>query len=69
MLSLVHMLDVMRIGEAAGRSLLPCVPQVDANAMVWLRSPHDPSRASYLCARIRMRADLRLRQHHQHSAC
>src|SRR5215467_15017039 len=35
-----------RIGEVAGRSLFPCFPQVDADAMVWLRSPHDPSRAS-----------------------
>ena len=30
--SLVHMSDLMRIGEAAGRSLFPCLPQVDANA-------------------------------------
>lgn len=29
-----------RIGEAAGRSLFPCVSQVDADAMVWLHSPH-----------------------------
>lgn len=40
--SLVHMLDLKRIGEAAGRSLFPCFPQVDADAMVWLRSLHDP---------------------------
>jgi hypothetical protein len=67
--SLVHMLDVIRIGEVAGRSLFPCVPQVDANAMVWLCSPHDPSRASYIYARDWMRAVLRVWQHHQHSAC
>ena len=30
-----------RIGEAAGRSLCPCLPQVDADVMVWLCSPHD----------------------------
>ncbi len=66
--SLVHMPDVKRIGVAAGRSLFPCFPQVDADAMVWLRSLHDP-KASHLSARIRMRADLHLRQHHQHSAC
>jgi hypothetical protein len=32
----------LHIGEAAGRSLFPCFPQVDADAMVWLHSPHDP---------------------------
>ncbi|BBD41081.1 hypothetical protein Amn_pb00720 (plasmid) [Aminobacter sp. Y103A] len=26
--------------EAAGRNLFPCFPQVDADAMVWLHSPH-----------------------------
>src|SRR3546814_21138091 len=31
-----------RAGEAAGRSPCPCVPQVDADVMVWLRFPHDP---------------------------
>jgi hypothetical protein len=40
--SLVHMLDVMRIGEVAGRSLFPCFPQVDADATVWLRSLRGP---------------------------
>ena len=39
--SLVHILGLKRIGEVAGRSLYPCVLQVDANVMVWLRSPHD----------------------------
>ncbi|ACM39695.1 hypothetical protein Avi_8265 (plasmid) [Allorhizobium ampelinum S4] len=43
-----------RIGEAAGRSLFPCVPQVDADVMVWLHSPHDPIRATYIYDRIRM---------------
>ncbi len=52
--SLVHMPDLTRIGEAAGRSLCPCLPQVDADAMVWLRSPHDPCATSYIYARIRM---------------
>lgn len=32
--SLVHMLDYQRIGEVAGRSLFPCLPQVDAVASV-----------------------------------
>ena len=50
--SLVHMLDVNHIGEVAGRSLFPCVPQVDADAMVWLRSFHDLLRAAYMYARI-----------------
>jgi len=52
--SLVHMPDLMRIGEAAGRSLFPCLPQVDANASVWLRSPLGPCKAPYICARIRV---------------
>ena len=30
--SLVHMLDYKRIGEVAGRSLFPCLQQVDAVA-------------------------------------
>jgi hypothetical protein len=38
--SLVHMPDLKRTGEAAGRSLCPCVSQVDADAMAWLRSLH-----------------------------
>jgi hypothetical protein len=37
--SLVHMLDYQRIGEVAGRSLFPCLLQVDAVASVWLCSP------------------------------
>lgn len=45
-----------RIGEAAGRSLFPCFPQVDADAMVWLHSPHDPPRASL---HLRSRSDAR----------
>jgi len=44
--SLVHMSDLMRIGEAAGRSLFPCLPQVDANASVWLRSPLGPCKGA-----------------------
>ncbi len=67
--SLVHMLDFERIGEVAGRSLCPCFPQVDADAMAWLHSLHDPAQAPYIYACARMRADLRIRHHHQHSAC
>ena len=52
--SLVHMPDLKRTGEAAGRSLYPCLPQVDADAMVWLRSPHDPCETPYIYARIWM---------------
>ena len=40
--SLVHIPGLIHIGEAAGRSLYPCFLQVDADVMVWLRSPHDP---------------------------
>jgi len=47
--SLVHILGLKHIGEVAGRSLCPCVLQVDANVMVWLRSPHDPCETPYLC--------------------
>ncbi len=43
-----------RTGEAAGRSPCPCVPQVDADAMAWLRSLHGSLRASYIYDRIRM---------------
>ena len=67
--SLVHMPDLKRIGEAAGRSLFPCLPQVDADAMVWLRSPHDPLRDAI---HLRPHSDapgLRVGEHHQHSAC
>ncbi len=52
--SLVHMLDLNRIGEAAGRSLCPCLPQVAINAVRWLRSPHSPCRKCYLYSRIRI---------------
>ena len=52
--SLVHMSDLKRIGEVAGRSLYPCLPQVDADPMVWLRSLHGPCKAPYIYARIRM---------------
>ena len=43
-----------RTGEAAGRSPCPCVPQVDADDMVWLRSLHVSLLAPYIYARIRM---------------
>jgi hypothetical protein len=66
--SLVHILDLKRIGEAAGRSLYPCMPQVDADTMVWLRSPHVPCDAPYLYAHIRM-CPRTSSAHHQHSAC
>ena len=52
--SLVHMLDVYALGEVAGRSPCPCVLQVDADAVVWLRSLHGSPLASYLYARVRM---------------
>ena len=52
MLSLVHILGLKHIGEVAGRSLYPCVLQVDAYVIVWLRSPNDPSEAPYLYAHI-----------------
>ncbi|CAH1664188.1 hypothetical protein CHELA20_40311 [Hyphomicrobiales bacterium] len=52
--SLVHMLDIPRTGEVAGRSPCPCVPQVDAAAMVWLCSPHGSLQATYMYAHIRM---------------
>ena len=32
----------------------PCFPQVDADALVWLHSPHGPSRASSIYARVWM---------------
>ncbi len=32
--SLVHMLDLERIGEAAGRNLYPCLPQVAIDAVL-----------------------------------
>jgi len=46
--SLVHMLDLNRIGEAAGRSLCPCLLQVDADAMAWLHSLHRSLQGSYM---------------------
>ena len=52
--SLVHMLDVLRNGEVAGRSPCPCVPSVDVDVMAWLRSLHGPLRTSYRQVRIRM---------------
>ena len=42
------MLDLKRIGEVAGRSLFPCFPQVDVDAMVWLLSPHGSCRTPYI---------------------
>ena len=52
--SLVHMPDLKRIGEVAGRSLFPCLPQVDADPLVWLRSLHGPCKTPYIYACIRM---------------
>jgi hypothetical protein len=46
--SLVHILDLKRIGEVASRSLLPCFSQVDVDAMVWLFSPHRSCRVPYI---------------------
>lgn len=52
--SLVHMLDYQRIDEVAGRSLFPCLPQVDAVASVWLCSPLGPRKTPYIYARVRV---------------
>ena len=52
--SLVHMLDYQRIGEVAGRSLFPCLLQVDAVASVWLCSPLGPRKTPYICVRVRV---------------
>ena len=43
-----------RGGEISGRSSCPCVPQVDADAMVWLRSLHGPMQTGYISVRIRV---------------
>jgi len=67
--SLVHMPDLKRIGEVAGRSLCPCLPQVDTDAMAWLHSLHNSLRDDL---HIRPHSDaprLHIRDHHQHSAC
>jgi hypothetical protein len=58
MLSLVHMLDLTRISEVAGRSLYPCFPQVDADAVAWLRSLHDPMQSV-----LYVRSQLDIRRH------
>lgn len=47
-------LNLKRIGEAADRSLCPCVLQVDADAMVWLCSPHGPCEVPYIYIHIWM---------------
>jgi hypothetical protein len=52
--SLVHMSDYQRIGEVAGRSLFPCLLQVDAVASVWLCSPLGPRKTPYIYARVRV---------------
>ncbi len=52
--SLVHMLDYQRIGEVAGRSLFPCLLQVDAVASVWLCSPLGPRKTPYIYARVQV---------------
>ena len=52
--SLVHMLDYQRIGEIAGRSLFPCLLQVDAVASIWLCSPLGPRKTPYIYARVRV---------------
>ena len=66
--SLVHILGPKHIGEVAGRSLCPCVLQVGADVMIWLRSPHDPCEAPYLYAHILDVFCLHFFRHHQHSA-
>lgn len=52
--SLVHMLDFHVLGRLPVAVLCPCVPQVDADAMVWLRSLHDSMRTGYMYGRTRM---------------
>lgn len=52
--SLVHMSDYQRIGEVAGRSLFPCLLQVDAIASIWLCSPLGPPKTPYIYARVRV---------------
>ena len=52
--SLVHMLALKRIGEAAGRNLCPCLPQVAINAVLWLRSHHDPYGKPYIYSRMQI---------------
>jgi hypothetical protein len=52
--SLVHMSDYQRIGEVAGRSLFPCLLQVDAVASIWLCSPLGPRKTPYIYARVRV---------------
>jgi hypothetical protein len=67
--SLVHMPDLNRAGEVAGRNLYPCVPQVDADTMVWLCSPHgSPLTAIHIRSRSAA-AGIRVRKQRQHSAC
>ncbi len=46
--SLVHMLDLKRTGEAAGRCLCPCLPQVAIHTVFWLRFPHSPCGKCYM---------------------
>ncbi|KZL16162.1 hypothetical protein PsAD37_04228 [Pseudovibrio sp. Ad37] len=52
--SLVHMLDLKRTGEVAGRNLCPCLPQVAIDIVVWLRSLHCPYEMRYICTHIRI---------------
>ena len=53
--SLVHMLDYQRIGEVAGRSLFPCLLQVDAVASgLAVFSPRPPQGALHLRSRSRV---------------
>lgn len=68
MLSLVHILGLKHIGEVAGRSLYPCVLQVDAYVIVWLHSPYDPCEAPFLYAHIFGCLQHTFLQHHMHSA-
>ena len=62
--SLVHMLDYQRISEVAGRSLFPCLLQVDAVASgLAVFSPWPPREAPYIYARVRV-SPVHILRHH-----
>jgi hypothetical protein len=67
--SLVHMLDYQRIGEVAGRSLFPCLLQVDAVASgLAVFSPRPTQDALHLRSRSGVSGYISI-DTIQHSAC
>src|SRR4051812_27349098 len=52
--SLVHMLDYQRISEVAGRSLFPCLLQVDAVDSGLAAFSLSPRKTPYIYARVRV---------------